>query len=183
MPSYPTAGRQFSESLKKAVRTAGIVAGALDGVELGLRRHATAAQRDLVVVVEKLDVYEVQPGAFCAALMAVRFHPKSRASPSAGVNLFCVDAVRAAVAELRDSINSVSKELRDLVQSSRDEIDRKIDAAAQTGAETADRVRREFGETVQAMQNKIHEFEKWSRDTFVKRDSFLHVTNEVKEEP
>lgn len=38
--------------------------------------------------------------------------------------------------------------------------------------ETADRVRREVGETINAMQQKIHEFEKWARDEFVRKQSF-----------
>lgn len=38
--------------------------------------------------------------------------------------------------------------------------------------EIADRVRREFGETVTAMQQKIHEFETWARDEFVRKQSF-----------
>lgn len=47
--------------------------------------------------------------------------------------------------------------------------------------EEANRARREFGETVLAMQAKIHEFEKWSRDHFVRRDSFLQVSQESKQ--
>lgn len=45
----------------------------------------------------------------------------------------------------------------------------------------AEHVRREIGETIQAMQTKIHEFEKWSRDSFVRRDSFVLVTKDIRE--
>jgi hypothetical protein len=38
-------------------------------------------------------------------------------------------------------------------------------------SEDADRCRREFGETVNAMQQKIHEFETWARDEFVRKQS------------
>ena len=34
-----------------------------------------------------------------------------------------------------------------------------------------DRSRHEFGETVNAMQQKIHEFETWARDEFVRKQS------------
>jgi len=37
--------------------------------------------------------------------------------------------------------------------------------------EVADRVRREIGGTLTAMQTKIHEFETWSRDEFVRKQS------------
>jgi hypothetical protein len=49
---------------------------------------------------------------------------------------------------------------------------RKICAAADKEIdEVADRVRHDFGETVSAMQAKIHEFETWSRDNFVRKES------------
>jgi phytoene dehydrogenase-like protein len=39
-------------------------------------------------------------------------------------------------------------------------------------ADNLDRMRREFGETVRAALNKIHEFETWSRDNFVRQPFF-----------
>jgi hypothetical protein len=38
--------------------------------------------------------------------------------------------------------------------------------------EVADRVRREVGESLKAIQTKIHDFETWSRDEFVRKKSF-----------
>jgi hypothetical protein len=36
------------------------------------------------------------------------------------------------------------------------------------------------GEGMAAIRGKMHEIELWARDTFVRRDSFLAVTNEIK---
>lgn len=48
----------------------------------------------------------------------------------------------------------------------------KIIELRQDSAEARDRLRREFGETVSAMQHKIHDLETWSRDEFVRKKSF-----------
>ena len=39
---------------------------------------------------------------------------------------------------------------------------------------------REFGETASAIRAKVHEVELWARDTFVRRESFLRVVDEVR---
>jgi hypothetical protein len=46
--------------------------------------------------------------------------------------------------------------------------------------ERLDKAAREHGEALAALRQKIHEVEMWTRDTFVRRDSFLAVVNEVK---
>jgi Sec-independent protein translocase protein TatA len=43
-----------------------------------------------------------------------------------------------------------------------------------------DRQMREVGETVSAIRQKIHDVETWSRDTFVRRDSFQSMISEVR---
>lgn len=48
----------------------------------------------------------------------------------------------------------------------------KIATLRQDSADARDRMRREFGETVSAMQHKIHDMETWSRDEFVRKKSF-----------
>lgn len=53
----------------------------------------------------------------------------------------------------------------------RKELERRINSLAANIDDISDRMRREFGETVGAMQQKIHEFEKWSRDEFVRKQS------------
>jgi len=51
------------------------------------------------------------------------------------------------------------------------EAHQRIDSFERIMAETSDRARREFGETIAAMQHKIHTFETWSRDEFVRKQS------------
>jgi hypothetical protein len=54
--------------------------------------------------------------------------------------------------------------------------------AVKTDLETRqDKAVRENGESLSALRQKIHEVEMWARDTFVRRDSFLAVVNEVKQ--
>lgn len=45
--------------------------------------------------------------------------------------------------------------------------------------ESGDKIRREFGETSAALRAKIHEFETWSRDEFLRKKSFYEVTKEM----
>ena len=52
------------------------------------------------------------------------------------------------------------------------ETDQRIGRIEHDFVENMDRIRREFGETVSAMQTKIHEFETWSRDEFMRKQSF-----------
>lgn len=55
----------------------------------------------------------------------------------------------------------------------------KSDALRQDSVEARDRLRRDFGETVSAMQHKIHELETWSRDEFVRKKSFEDVIGRI----
>lgn len=41
-------------------------------------------------------------------------------------------------------------------------------------------IRSEFGETVKALSYKVHEFETWSRDHFLRRDSFIAASTEFR---
>lgn len=65
-------------------------------------------------------------------------------------------------------LSQLENSLRKSIEESRKEIDGRIDEQA-----------REFGETVQALRQKIHEFELWARDTFMRRDGFYKVKDEV----
>jgi len=58
-------------------------------------------------------------------------------------------------------VSQAVADLRKAIEASRDEIEAKQDSRY-----------REFGETAAALRTKIHEVETWSRDTFVRKDSF-----------
>lgn len=69
---------------------------------------------------------------------------------------------------LSRKLGNVEKCLRDDINKSRDEIEQQ-----------QDRHSREFGETVAAMREKIREVELFCRDTFVRRDSFYMVRDDL----
>lgn len=69
---------------------------------------------------------------------------------------------------LRQSMLSMKVELGKAISEARAEIDERVDRQA-----------RDFGEIATAMRAKIHEVEMWSRDTFVRRDSFHKVSEDL----
>lgn len=58
--------------------------------------------------------------------------------------------------------------LREAINASRDDIEDK-----------QDRMTREFGETVTAIRQKVHEIETWARDEFVRKSSFDNAMGRV----
>jgi Sec-independent protein translocase protein TatA len=65
-------------------------------------------------------------------------------------------------------LSQVEGSLRKAIEESRKEIDDRIDLQS-----------REFGETVAALRQKMHEVELWARDTFMRRDGFYKIKDEV----
>jgi hypothetical protein len=66
-----------------------------------------------------------------------------------------------------------------LIQEYKDEVDKSIDdERLRTGAEFSI-LRREIGETMTAMRQKINEVEIWGRDNYVKKDTFNMVTDRI----
>lgn len=68
-------------------------------------------------------------------------------------------------------LGQLERSLHSAIEKSRKEIDDRIDSQA-----------REFGETASAMRQKIHEVELWARDTFMRRDGFYSVKDELSAE-
>ena len=97
-----------------------------------------------------------------------------------GLVLNLVVAAKSAQWGLPDRLSKMEGRIMGAVEGHRTAADQAIDKCRDEMVTRADTIRREFGETVSAMQSKISEFEKWTRDTFVRRDSFLTVTDEVK---
>lgn len=100
----------------------------------------------------------------------------------AGLGLFLniIVAIRSAQWGLPDRLAKMEGRIMNAVEGHRTVVDQVLDKTRDEMAARADTIRREFGETIAAMQSKIFEFEKWTRDTFVRRDSFLTVTDELK---
>jgi hypothetical protein len=68
-------------------------------------------------------------------------------------------------------LSRVEAALRIDIKQSRDEIEEK-----------QERVSRDFGEAVAAIRQKLHEVELWTANTFLRRDSFYKVQEELKTE-
>ncbi len=73
---------------------------------------------------------------------------------------------------LSTKIATMQIELRKAINDSKDEIERKQDAIAKDFIDREARLTREFGETVSALRQKVHEIETWARDEFVRKGSF-----------
>jgi hypothetical protein len=85
-----------------------------------------------------------------------------------------VHAIRATWA-----LSRVEKELKDYFDAQIDNVLRDVVKLERAGAERAETLRHEFGETGAALRTKIHEVETWNRDTFVRKESFEMVIGRV----
>ncbi len=63
----------------------------------------------------------------------------------------------------------VETALREAINSSKTEVEEK-----------QDRSTHDFGETVAAIRQKLHDVELWASNTFMRRDSFYKVQEEIK---
>src|SRR5882672_919634 len=68
---------------------------------------------------------------------------------------------RLAMSQMRTALGELELKVAAAINKSKEDVEERID-----------RQGREFGETVIAIRQKITEVEIWSRDTFVRRDSF-----------
>lgn len=90
-----------------------------------------------------------------------------------GVVTFLTSLIGTAVG-LTWRLSVVAREIRE-------EADEKIKAVDTRCDLLADVLRREFGETAKAALQKIHELEIWSRDEFVRKQSFVIVNQETRQ--
>lgn len=70
--------------------------------------------------------------------------------------------------------------LADIAAQLKADTEARVKAVENHANELADILRREFGETAKAIQAKVHQFELWSRDEFVRKQSFMLVIGETK---
>lgn len=87
--------------------------------------------------------------------------------------------VLGAVVTLTWRLSRLELSLRNEIRKSHDEVDKKHEEAAVRAEERNDLNVRQFGETVAALRQKIHELELWVRDTFVRRDGYYKVQEAV----
>lgn len=79
--------------------------------------------------------------------------------------------VVVAIVGLTLGISRIKDAVRDEIEQHRKEFDDDLGT-----------IRREFGETGHALREKITEVELWGRDNFVKKDSFVSVTDRISRE-
>jgi hypothetical protein len=90
---------------------------------------------------------------------------------SAALVLNIILSVRGGAWGLSDRLSSMEQRIMGAVVKHKTSLDDTVDQMRQECDEKVELAERRFGETVTAMQNKIHEFETWTRDTFVRRGS------------
>jgi hypothetical protein len=90
-------------------------------------------------------------------------------------------AVAGGVWVLGERFNKMEARIMAAVKFDTEAADASIENLSREVRGWVDQSERRFGETVQAMQQKINDFEKWTRDTFVRRDSFIAVNKETRE--
>ena len=86
-------------------------------------------------------------------------------------------SVKGGAWGLADRLSAMEQRIMAAVVEHKDSLDQTVEQMRQECDEKVDKAERRFGETINAMQNKIHEFEKWTRDTFVRRESFGEALN------
>jgi hypothetical protein len=79
--------------------------------------------------------------------------------------------VVVAIVGLTWGLGKIRDTVRDEIEEHREAFDSEIAS-----------LRREFGETVQAIRQKVSDVEIWGRDNYVKKDSFGMVTDRISRE-
>lgn len=72
------------------------------------------------------------------------------------------------------SLSNTEIALRQAITQSKDEVEEQIARSRADIEAKQERMSREFGETVKALKEKVHEIETWARDEFVRKGSFEH---------
>lgn len=74
--------------------------------------------------------------------------------------------------EIREDVEAQVKDVRDNIDAHIDNVQRDVKNLDRESAGRAETLRHETGEMGSAIRQKIHEIEMFSRDTFVRKDSF-----------
>jgi len=88
-------------------------------------------------------------------------------------------AVIAYAVKLTWQVRSIDKEARDYMDAQIDNVQVDIKAVERGSVDRADTLRHETGEMGSALRTKIHEIEVYTRDTFVRKDSFELVVGRI----
>lgn len=82
---------------------------------------------------------------------------------------------------LPDRLNQLEARITLAVSEHREHTDSLLDKMRRELNAAMDSSSREFGESIHAIKDKVHQFELWARDNFVRRESFTVVNQETRE--
>lgn len=88
-------------------------------------------------------------------------------------------AILAYAVKLTWQVSRIEKEQRDYMDAQVENLQCDIGEVKAGGADRAEAIRHETGEMGSALRQKIHEIEVWSRDSFVRKDSFEQVISRI----
>ena len=77
------------------------------------------------------------------------------------------------------AVSRAETEIRADLDAQIDNLQRDISKLERTSMERSDEMTRDFGETVAAVRQKVHDVEVFTRDTFVRKDSFEMVVGRL----
>lgn len=88
-------------------------------------------------------------------------------------------AILAYAVKLTWQVSRIEQEQRDYVDAQVENLQRDISEAKASSLDRAETIRHETGEMGSALRQKIHEIEVWSRDSFVRKESFELVISRI----
>lgn len=88
-------------------------------------------------------------------------------------------SVRGGAWGMSDRLSKMEGRIMGAVSQHKTSLDESLGEVRKECDDKVEIAERRFGETVAAMQNKIHEFETWTRDTFVRRGSFAEAVGRL----
>jgi hypothetical protein len=98
-----------------------------------------------------------------------------------GLVLNLVIALRAGQWGLPDRLAKMEAKIMAAVAGNKSALDEEIDKIVSKLDDRDGSIRREFGETVRAMQQKISDVEKYVRDTYLPKNDFTLAISDLKE--
>lgn len=95
------------------------------------------------------------------------------------LNIGTIVALVGGVASIVWKLSRVEKEIRDDMDAQIDNLQRDVQGLTRDSLGRAETLRHETGEMGSAIRQKIHDVEMFTRDTFVRKDTFEAVMNRI----
>lgn len=95
------------------------------------------------------------------------------------LNIGTIVALVGGVASIVWKLSRVEKEIRDDMDAQIDNLQRDVQGLTRDSLGRTETLRHETGEMGSAIRQKIHDVEMFTRDTFVRKDTFEAVMNRI----